>query len=163
MSIEQNKNLVKQGHELAVLLGTLNKNPEAASLVQRLATALDVTTLAVREMTKQRDALAAERDAVNADNAYLRDSVLCWARECDRITYTHTNKVTDAHQIEAMQELANTLPATDAFLREVRAQGVDEFAAAQRELANKSCYGYRSDIAGVAAVFANKLRKGGAA
>ena len=52
-------------------------------------------------------------------------------------------------------------PATDAFLAEVRAQGVDEFAAAQRELANKypgsTSYAYRSDIAGVAAVFADLM------
>lgn len=62
-----------------------------------------------------------ERDVVNADNAYLRGQVIYWARECDRITYTHTNKITDAHQLEAERELANTNPAVGAYLAEVLA------------------------------------------
>jgi len=78
------------------------------------------------EMKAKCAALAAEREIANADNAYLRDQIMCWARECDRITYTHTNKVTDAHQSEAEQDLANTFPASSAFLAEVRASAVDE-------------------------------------
>lgn len=62
-----------------------------------------------------------ERDVVNADNAYLRGEVICWARECDRITHTYTNKITDAHQLEAERELANTNPAVGAYLAEVLA------------------------------------------
>ncbi|WP_313047161.1 hypothetical protein [Atlantibacter hermannii] len=101
--------------------------PKASSqLIRDLAERLDTTQAALCESLKIRDALTAERDAVNADNVYLRDQVLCWARECDRITYTYTNKLTDAHQSEAEQELANTVPATDAFLAEVRARAVDE-------------------------------------
>ncbi len=109
--------------------------PKASSQLMRdLAERLDTTQAALCESLKIRDALTAERDAVNADNVYLRDQVLCWARECDRITYTYTNKLTDAHQSEAEQELANTVPATDAFLAEVlaraRREGVN-FAAAR--------------------------------
>lgn len=70
--------------------------------------------------------VVAERDVITADNAYLRGEVICWARECDRITHTYTNKITDAHQLDAERELANTLPATDAYLAEVRAQARNE-------------------------------------
>lgn len=158
------KQLVKAGYDLAVQLGNQLGMKDTASLVQRLTAQLDITAVALQEMTKKRDAehgdvltwektmfkvcgedghksvaakfaeleakcaeLAAEREIVNADNAYLRDQIMCWARECDRITYTHTNKITDAHQSEAEQDLANTFPASSAFLAEVRAQGVEMF------------------------------------
>ncbi|WP_110876018.1 hypothetical protein [Franconibacter helveticus] len=88
--MEQNKNLVKQGHELAVLLGTQHGMLDAASLVQRLTAQLDVTTVAMREMTQQRDALAAEVYDVKHPGTYLPS-------KCET-------------------------PATDAYLREVRAQ-----------------------------------------
>jgi len=103
--------------------------PKASSqLIRDLAERLDTTQAALCESLKIRDALTAERDAVNADNVYLRDQVLCWARECDRITYTYTNKLTDAHQSEAEQELANTVPATDAWVNEQRAAARKEGA-----------------------------------
>ncbi|WP_312388019.1 hypothetical protein [Atlantibacter hermannii] len=126
----KSKQLVRAGHELASELkadcGAVDMR-SVANLLTELASALDV-------QSARSDALAVECDAVNADNVYLRDQVLCWARECDRITYTYTNKLTDAHQSEAEQELANTVPATDAFLAEVRAQARREgvnFAAAR--------------------------------
>lgn len=104
--------------------------------------------------------LAAERDIVNGDNAYLRDLVICWARECDRITFAHTNKITDAHQMEAEQELANTYPASSAFLAEVRAQGVEMFAhdVGESEQGN----GLMKAIGRRATKLAAQLRKGAA-
>ncbi|WP_431641232.1 hypothetical protein [Enterobacter hormaechei] len=90
--------------------------------------ALRAETTAHENTQMQLEKLDSERDIVNADNAYLRDQIICWARECDRIKFTHTNKITDAHQMEAEQELANTTPATDAFLAEVRAQAHKEGA-----------------------------------
>lgn len=108
-----------------------------AALEQKLAEsqrefrAADAT---IENLKMQVEKLAAERDIVNGDNAYLRDLVICWARECDRITFTHTNKITDAHQTEAEQELANTTPATDAFLAEVRAQGVKSLSNAVQSM-----------------------------
>lgn len=104
--------------------------------------------------------MAAEIHVINADNAYLRDLVLGWARECDRITYTHTNKVTDAHQSEAERVLANTSPATDDFLAEVRASGVD--AAIEHLL--KKFEGTGSIGVPVMALesLAHQLRQGGA-
>lgn len=50
------KELVTQGHELVALLGTQHGMHDAASLVQRLTAQLDITAVALREMTKKRDA-----------------------------------------------------------------------------------------------------------
>jgi hypothetical protein len=105
-------------------------------------------------------ALAAEREIVNADNAYLRDQIMCWARECDRITYTHTNKITDAHQSEAEQDLANTFPASSALLAEVRAQGVD--AAIERLIQKFEGTGHIGVPVMVLESFAAQLRQGAA-
>lgn len=106
--------------------------------------------------------LAAERDIVNGDNAYLRDLVICWARECDRITFAHTNKITDAHQMEAEQELANTYPASSAFLAEVRAQGVEMYAEHLTRKAIESGENKKHAYAYLAANLAAQLRKGAA-
>ncbi|MBF2790591.1 hypothetical protein ISN40_10250 [Enterobacter asburiae] len=146
-----------------------NVRNDAVVLEQKLAEsqrefrAADAT---IENLQMQVEKLAAERDIVNADNAYLRDQVVCWARECDRITFTHTNKIIDAHQIEAEHELANTIPSTDAFLAEVRAQGVEMFAAHKRErqqaLRSRSMR-LSEEAAGMAADaedFADHIRKG---
>ena len=113
-------------------------------------------------------ALAAEQEIVNADNAYLRDQIMFWARECDRITYNHTNKVTDARQSEAERDLANTYPASSSFLAEVRAQGVEMYADNLDNVAGDAERGgfdyavkfLRSEASGVR-LFADQLRKGG--
>ncbi|WP_312383971.1 hypothetical protein [Atlantibacter subterraneus] len=134
--------------------------PKASSqLIRDLAERLDTTQAALCESLKIRDALTAERDAVNADNVYLRDQVLCWARECDRITYTYTNKVTDAHQSEAEQELANTLPAADAWVNEQRAVGVEMFVSDFTEPAvmNDGKF-YSEDLIKASREFAAQLR-----
>ncbi|MEA0427342.1 hypothetical protein SNA10_11150 [Escherichia coli] len=113
-------------------------------------------------------ALATEQEIVNADNAYLRDQIMLWARECDRITYNHTNKVTDAHQSEAERDLANTYPASSSFLAEVRAQGVEMYADNLDKVAvdaERGGFDYavkflRSEASSVR-LFADQLRKGG--
>ncbi len=125
---DKTKHLVRAGHEFAAAMSDDTPIITIAKMVTELASALDV-------QSARSDALAAERNTVNADNAYLRDQVLCWARECDRITYTYTNKVTDAHQSEAEQELATTLPAADAWVNEQRAAILDAaFEAAKQEV-----------------------------
>lgn len=125
MSIEQNKNLVKQGHELAVLLGTQHGMLDAASLVQRLTAQLDVTTVAVREATKQRDALAAESVGLieQAEEVYAAGYNHGHLNTVDGIAYADCVK-DDFYglAVELMRE-AET-PATDAFLREVRADAI---------------------------------------
>lgn len=95
------KELVKAGHELVVLLGTQHGMHDAASLVQRLTAQLDVTAVVLREKSKQCDALAAENAALKV---HLKGTVdFCYS------------------------ELPET-PATDRFLREQMAKGVEAFA-----------------------------------
>ncbi|HHI0811431.1 TPA: hypothetical protein ACP4UQ_000715 [Escherichia coli] len=52
-----NKELVAAGHEFAKTLSSDTAIIEIAKMVSRLATQLDCTTAALREMTKLRDAL----------------------------------------------------------------------------------------------------------
>lgn len=80
----------------------------SAELVRELTTRLDVALVAQRETAKLRDALAAE----NADlKKYICD-------EC------YVENVRTGHYACAGNGMSST-PATDSFLAEVRAQGVE--------------------------------------
>lgn len=199
----ENNELAKAGHELAKCLDSNTPLLDIAKLITRLATALDVTTLAVREATKQRDAehndvlvwektmfkvcgedgaksvaekfasLEASRAALAAESAAQKNwrpnpHSASMFEAIEKAQQLMDEGMPESAMLEAFEILKmKRTPATDAFLAEVRAQGVEMFAAAQRELANKypgsTSYAYRSDIAGVAAVFADHLRQGGAA
>ena len=77
-----NDELIAAGHELAKCLDSNTPLLDIAKLLSKMATQLDVTTAALREKTKQCDALAAENAALNnrmqkliqiinnADNSY---------------------------------------------------------------------------------------------
>ncbi|UYM56351.1 hypothetical protein [Leclercia adecarboxylata] len=54
-----NKELVAVGHHFAKTMSSDTPIIDIAKIVSRLAERLDCTSLALREMTKQRDALAA--------------------------------------------------------------------------------------------------------
>lgn len=54
-----NKELIAVGHEFAKAMTSDTPIIEIAKMMSRLAERLDCTTAALREMTKQRDALAA--------------------------------------------------------------------------------------------------------
>jgi len=82
----------------------------SAELVRELATRLDVALVAQREAAKQRDALA-------ADNAGLKKYI------CDEC---YVESVRTGHYACAGHGMPST-PATDAYLAEVRAQGVEMF------------------------------------
>ncbi|HBM7655339.1 TPA: hypothetical protein NHV44_000402 [Enterobacter cloacae] len=99
--------------------------------------------------------LNAEREAklaLAAENARLKDLARSWANATDdRLFEEHGEIFHDS--IDACEEELKTIcPATDAFLAEVRAQGVEMFA---KEM--------HADISGDdAREFAAQLRKGGA-
>ncbi|EOI3527714.1 hypothetical protein ACMSYW_000889 [Cronobacter dublinensis] len=133
-----NDELIAAGHELAKCLDSNTPLLDIAKMIVRLADKLDVTTLALREKTKQCEQLAAEVYDVKHPGTYLPS-------KCET-------------------------PATDSFLCEVRAQGVEMFA--------QWCRGERDftlidgDIADAEAYeeclkrveyFATQLRQGGAA
>jgi len=109
------KELVTQGHDLVALLGTQHGMHDAASLVQRLTAQLDITAVALREVTKQRDALAAE-------NAGLKKYI------CDEC---YVENVRTGHYACAGHGMPST-PATDAFLAEVRASTLEDLAKKKR-------------------------------
>ncbi|MCM7631297.1 hypothetical protein [Enterobacter bugandensis] len=90
--------------------------------------------------------------ALAAENARLKDLARSWANATDdRLFEEHGEIFHDS--IDACEEELKTIcPATDAFLAEVRAQGVEMFA---KEM--------HADISGDdAREFAAQIRKGGA-
>lgn len=56
---QNNKELVRAGHEFAKAMGADTPLIEIAKMMSHLAERLDCTTAALREMTKHRDALSA--------------------------------------------------------------------------------------------------------
>ncbi|EOC0346241.1 hypothetical protein ACI0ZS_000302 [Cronobacter turicensis] len=132
-----NDELIAAGHELAKCL---DNEPllDIAKLLSKMATQLDVTTAALREKTKQCEQLAAE-------NAGLKDALAAVIDRSNEPDYQSIGMgcgvednglQTDGYNAceygwrEAMERIYSEVipeelpetPATDAFLREVRAQ-----------------------------------------
>ncbi|EOG6122172.1 hypothetical protein ACLF4E_004276, partial [Cronobacter malonaticus] len=120
---------------------------DIAKMIVRLADKLDVTTAALREKTKQCEQLAAE-------NAALKEFI---HRDCLVPDINGYDK-------DAADFMPET-PATDAFLREVRAQGVELFSKQQRSyIGNPSKNDAASSYCSREALkFSGQLRQGGAA
>ncbi|MBD9249488.1 MAG: hypothetical protein EGS01_02265 [Cronobacter sakazakii] len=174
----ENNELAKAGHELAKCLDSNTPLTEIAKLIARLATALDVTTLAVREATKQCEELAAENAGLKAafdkPQAYLswhaipptwEDPLPCGEYLDVHNEAGHKNSDgTDCWPVYAKPEIET--PATDAFLREVRASAVD---AVCLKISNSIVSCRQDEMIGldeavnIASDFAAQLRQGGAA
>ncbi|BDG84247.1 TPA: hypothetical protein OPR07_000199 [Citrobacter koseri] len=113
--------LVKSGHELAKELHCA----ESAALVNYLATQLEV-------QFARSNALAAENAALKraAEFATAPDM---WVEQPDgMLDYLYVDWYVD------VLKSAMETPATDAFLAEVRAQGVESFAESQKEYVRKN-------------------------
>ncbi|HGL6403758.1 hypothetical protein [Citrobacter koseri] len=139
--------LVKLGHELAKELHCA----ESAALVSDLASQLEVQLV-------RSNALAAE----NAGLIRSSEILLHEASEVYR-SYNKTQlpdgDLVDEQSLQEVYDAINATPATDAFLAEVRAQGV--------EMLNtqfKKCTGmlYADSVVSTAEHFAAQLRNGGA-
>ncbi|HGF0145376.1 TPA: hypothetical protein ACGBT8_004544 [Citrobacter freundii] len=130
-----NKELIAVGHEFAKTLSSDTPIIDMAKMFTHLAERLDCTTAALREMTKQRDALAAE-------NAELKESRQRLAE------FIH-------EELDADYPLNMDIktPATDAYRDELRAQGI-EMAAKSDQFSMWVQQGLRS--------FAIGVRQGGA-
>ncbi|MDM3050912.1 hypothetical protein OGV87_09915 [Citrobacter sp. CK183] len=143
--------LVKSGHELAKELHCA----ESAALVSDLATQLEVqfarsNVLAAKlsmindlmDAAEQANKLAQEateklvqeRDALAAENAGLISSSECLLHEASEV-YRAYNKtqlpdgdLVDEQCLQEVYDAINATPTTDAFLAEVRAQGVEMLA-----------------------------------
>lgn len=130
-------------------------------IMTELANRLDIVSVALCESMEQRKSLAIE-------NTVLRDDVICWAKECDRIVERHTKTRSNMHLLEAQRELRELTPATDAFLAEVRAQGVEMAKdivtreACRSEMINIDISSAFSGLSDDLGNLASQLRKGAA-
>ncbi|EPE7077422.1 hypothetical protein ACSMAD_001869 [Cronobacter sakazakii] len=135
-----NDELIAAGHELAKCLDSNTPLIDIAKMIVRLADKLDVTTLALREKTKQCEQLAAENAGLKAafdkPQAYLswhaipptwEDPLPCGEYLDVHNEAGHKNSDgTDCWPVYAKPEIET--PATDAFLREVKSQARQEGA-----------------------------------
>ncbi|AHB69532.1 hypothetical protein P262_01650 [Cronobacter malonaticus] len=171
-----NDELIAAGHELAKCL---DNEPllDIAKLLSKMATQLDVTTAALREKTKQCEQLAAENSALKSSRAVLAENTFEACNAIASAGFSHEAIMRGLYEStgdgnkypkpittlvdEAMRKLET--PATDAFLREVRAQGVEMFADFCRKKGDVRAYCFFNDAALNAEEFAAELRKGGAA
>ncbi len=140
-----NKELVAVGHQFSKAMSSDTPIIDMAKIVSRLAERLDCTTLALREMTKQRDALAVENAGLKQNTPDLQTMMSALD------AFFADDEVPERAMLGAYNILRSAVPtpATDAFLAEVRAQGVELFA---REM--------HADISEADAIeFAAKLRQ----
>ncbi|ELY4091098.1 hypothetical protein SMY41_003891 [Cronobacter sakazakii] len=180
-----NDELIAAGHELAKCLDSNTPLLDIAKMIVRLADKLDVTTLALREKTKQCEQLAAENaakrefiatcfhaagdggDMDGADIQALGERLGLFGRE----TYQPVihGYICGHEPGEDSVYVMNKTPATDAFLREVRAQGIDAASAELNQLAERSekdapiAAEHHCSAALYLQLLAAELRQGGAA
>lgn len=161
----ENNELVRAGHELAKCL---DNEPllDIAKMIVRLADKLDVTTLALREKTKQCEQLAAE-------NAALNEKMNTLATWPDIEFYSSSWEFNNGDGNDALEFMCDVqTPATDAFLREVRASELDSLCGVAETMLVKFANQNASQITEAqgwemirrqASKRAAKLRQGGAA
>ncbi|MER1433104.1 hypothetical protein [Enterobacter hormaechei] len=141
-----NKELVAVGHQFAKALSSDTALMDIAKMLTRLAERLDCTTAALREMTKQRDALGAEIAGLKQAAEFATADDM-WIEQTDgMLDYRYVDWYVDV--LKAAMET----PATDAFMAEVRAQGVEMFAKSLKVVG-----GHEHPYSAVAKEFAAKL------
>ncbi|RWT39896.1 hypothetical protein DN619_23590 [Klebsiella michiganensis] len=79
--------------------------PATAELLKDLATMLDVSNVTLRQARKERDA--------------MKEEVLSWAKECDRIVERHTKTRSNMHVLEAMRDMKNISAASTSDVEAV--------------------------------------------
>ncbi|HCO6569878.1 TPA: hypothetical protein OCE33_002862 [Escherichia coli] len=108
-----NKELVAVGHHLAKALSSDTPIIDIAKTLTRLAERLDFTTAALREMTNQRDALAAMQPQV------IRKTLDECTEYLDRDCIMETNGISYE---DAAQREVGAMALHDALLRQGAAQ-----------------------------------------
>lgn len=79
--------------------------PATAELLKDLATMLDISNVTLRQARKERDA--------------MKEEVLSWAKECDRIVERHTKTRSNMHVLEAMRDMENISAASTSDVEAV--------------------------------------------
>ncbi|ELC7432195.1 hypothetical protein [Enterobacter hormaechei] len=153
----------EQLEELMTIAVNMQRDSEKVSdrPAAMFAYAVQVAVLELRKVRNEAAALAAE-------NAGLKNAITAISKtseECE-INGDELKYVVEPSEFDALTDLLDETPATDAFLAEVRAQGVEMFAAHKRErqqaLRSRSMR-MSEEAAGMAADaenFADELRKG---
>lgn len=133
-----NKELIKAGHELAKAISNDTPLIEIAKMVSNLATQLDVQLARSNALAAENAALKAAKEIIRHLNVNREEANFCGIDDC---------YIDDA--VAAM-----ITPATDDFLAEVRAQGVEMFASVLESR------GRHQDYVEIANAYAAQLRKG---
>ncbi len=110
-----NKELVAVGHQFAKAISSDTAIMDMAKIVSRLAERLDCTTAALREMTKQRDALATENTvlmSVIAENWNMSDVLR-------QLVSARPGGVYFNKWEQVILKALNETPSSDAFRAEV--------------------------------------------
>ena len=153
----------EQLDELMTIAVNMQRDSEKVSdrPAAMFAYAVQVAVLELRKVRNEAAALAAK-------NAWLKNAITAVSKaseECE-INGDELKYVVEPSEFDALTDLLDETPATDAFLAEVRAQGVEMFAAHKRErqqaLRSRSMR-MSEEAAGMAADaenFADELRKG---
>ncbi|PLM59556.1 hypothetical protein CWM85_17980 [Klebsiella michiganensis] len=92
--------LIKDAFEAANTM-----TPATAELLKDLATMLDVSNVTLRQARKERDA--------------MKEEVISWAKECDRIVERHTKTRSNMHVLEAMRDMKNISAASTSDVEAV--------------------------------------------
>ncbi|WP_339025754.1 hypothetical protein [Leclercia pneumoniae] len=121
-----NKELVAVGHQFAKAMSSDTPIIDMAKMFTRLAERLDCTTAALREMTKERDALAAENAGLKAA---AKETLAHWAAAEPGEMEPMMDKCMPSLRVAYCET-----PATDSFLAEVRAQGVKSLSNAAQSV-----------------------------
>lgn len=79
--------------------------PATAELLKDLATMLDVSNVTLRQARKESDA--------------MKEEVISWAKECDRIVERHTKTRSNMHVLEAMRDMKNISAASTSDVEAV--------------------------------------------
>ncbi|SVX46062.1 Uncharacterised protein [Klebsiella pneumoniae] len=79
--------------------------PATAELLKDMATMLDVSNVTLRQVRKERDA--------------MKEEVISWAKECDRIVERHTKTRSNMHVLEAMRDIKNISAASTSNVEAV--------------------------------------------
>ncbi|MCE1503622.1 hypothetical protein GT614_08290 [Enterobacter hormaechei] len=153
----------EQLDELMTIAVNMQRDSEKVSdrPATMFAYAVQVAVLELRKVRNEAAALAAE-------NAWLKNAITAVSKtseECE-INGDELKYVVEPSEFDALTDLLDETPATDAFLAEVRAQGAEMFAAHKRErqqALRRRSMRMSEEAAGMAADaenFADELRKG---
>ncbi|EOT1200384.1 hypothetical protein ACNKCJ_003947 [Cronobacter dublinensis] len=167
--MNNNAELIAAGHELAKCL---DNEPllDIAKMIIRLADKLEVTTAALREKTKQCEAMAAENALLKSAHPQPFGGEMMKALDAFE---KYQDEVPEKGMLDAFFILRDSIcvdpPATNEFLREVRAQGVEMLAKRRRAAAeiarnnnDETAWASLEFEATQADEFAAALRQGGA-